>query len=222
MIFLARRVALVMIPLLAGLGLLVLAWSLVFGPAPVSLPPPAFSTQAAQPHLLPVAPPQATTLPAITIATDPYHHPSGTFTINYPDGWQVDEAEDSVQFTAPSEETVQFSVTFVVGMADGEQSEYERDLRQTWGDLSAFSIQTIEADQSPDHWSAHFTYTQVSPPNQTATQMQSLSIYWRRDSVRYNFVALVASQTWGQVETVIQAIANSLQTFPNAIIIETE
>lgn len=222
MIISARRVALVLIPLLAGFGLLALAWSQLFGDLgdlAVPLPPPLLSTQSIQPTLA-----GAPDTPIITIAATPYRHPSGAFTINYPDGWQIDESEDSAQFTAPGEEAVQFSITFTSSVAApaGEQSEYERDLRQTWGDLPSFTIQNLDPSQMPERWSATFNFSQTMPPNQTTTPMTGFLIYWSRDKVRYNFVALVATASWNQIETVLQSIANSLQTYPNPVTIESE
>ena len=229
MIISAHRVALVLIPLLAGLGLLALAWSQLFGDLgdlAVPLPPPLLSTQSIQPTLpnLPPALVGAPDTPIITIAATPYRHPSGAFTINYPDGWQIDESEDSAQFTAPDEGAAQLSVTFTSSPAAtaDEQSEYERDLRQTWGDLPAFAIQNLDPDQMPERWSATFNFSQTMPPHQTATPMIGVSIYWLRDKVRYNFVALVAAESWNQIETVLQSIANSLQTYPNLATIESE
>lgn len=222
MIFSARRAALVLIPLLAGFGLLALAWSQLFGPNPVPLPPPFLSTQANQPplpNLLPVA--VSTEALIITIASQPYRHPSGAFAINYPDGWQIDEAEDSVQFTSPDEQAAQFSVTFASSEAVSD-GDFERDLRQTWGDLPDFTIQTPDSSQLPERWSAAFTFTQTLPPNRTEIPMQGISMYWQQAKVRYNFVALVTTEAWGRVESVIQSIANSLQTYPNAATNESE
>jgi hypothetical protein len=224
MIISVRRVALVLIPLLAGFGLLALAWSLLFGERPVPLlPPPFLSTQASQPLSFNRPPPTlAPEAPIITIAASPYRHPSGAFAIKYPDAWQIDESEDSVQFTAPDEAAAQFSVTFAssAAVASGEAAGngvYERDLRETWGDLLAFSIQTTNADQLPKQWSATFTFTQPQPPNPSNMQMIGYTIYQWQDGIRYTFVALAPAQAWPQIQPVIQSITNSLQTYPNAV-----
>ncbi|MEK7328794.1 MAG: hypothetical protein AAB217_26415, partial [Chloroflexota bacterium] len=48
----------------------------------------------------------------ITLAAEPYHHPSGAFSTLYPEGWQIDESEDSALFTAPDDSAF-FGVNFV-------------------------------------------------------------------------------------------------------------
>jgi hypothetical protein len=216
-----RRAVIVLIFFsVTGLGLLALAAALFEPSSPVNLPPPFFSTQPARPPLsgLPLATPLADA-PILTIAAAPYHHPSGAFTIAYPDGWQIDESEDSVQFTAPEEDAGQFSVTFVSGAAASD-GDYARDLQSRWGDLAGFVIQKTDATTLPDHWSAMFTFNQTLPPNQASVQIQGMSVYWPRTPLLYMFVALAPqhSSNW----PVLQSIANSLQTYPNLVIADSE
>lgn len=216
----ARRFVIVFVPLCAGLGCLAFAVALVDTDSPVPLPPPFLFTRAAQPlPLLPPPTPLADS-PAITIAAAPYRHPSGAFTIAYPESWQIDEAEDSAQFTAP-DDMGRFSVTFEVGEA-ATHADYEAGLRSTWGDLGAFSIETVDSTGLPNRWSATFTFEQTLLPDQNRVRVIGQIIEQPQGSVLYTFTALEQADYRGVLDSVMQSIANSLQTDPDAAIGNSE
>ena len=66
------------------------------------LPPPfaGWMTRSTGLSLLP-PPTLLADSPALTFASQPYRHPSGAFGVRYPDGWQIDEAEDAAGPLAP-------------------------------------------------------------------------------------------------------------------------
>ena len=218
----SRRIAIVFVPFCAGLGLLALLFAQAETNSPVTLPPPEFSTRLPPPPQA-VAAPLADS-PAITIAANPYRHPSGAFSVLYPDGWQIDESEDSAQFSAP-DDAGQFSVTFALaGAVTGPEPNggYESDLRTTWGDLPAFSIDEIDSAGMPDRWLATFSFDQTLIPDRGTVRIVGFTLYLPRQGVLYQFTALMQSDFRDSLGPIFRSIANSLQTDPNSAIVNPE
>lgn len=216
------RIAIVFVPFCAGLGLLALLFAQAETNSPATLPPPEFSTRLPPPPQA-LATPLADS-PAITIAANPYRHPSGAFSVLYPDGWQIDESEDSAQFTAP-DDAGQFSVTFALtGAVTGSASngDYESGLRTTWGDLPAFSIDEIDPAGTPDRWSAAFSFDQTLIPDRDTVRIVGFTLCLPRQGVLYQFTALMQSDFRESLLPVFQSIANSLQTDPNSALANPE
>jgi hypothetical protein len=214
-----RRFAILFVPFCAGAGLLVLALAASNPDLPTPLPPPFFSTHPALLRLPP--PPTAPAdVPAVTLAAAPYRHPSGAFLISYPESWQLDESEDSAQFTAP-DDLAQFSVTFEAGEA-ALHGDYEAGLRATWSDLDAFVVEPLESAGSPDRWRARFSFEQTLLPDQTLVKVLGLVVQQPRGTVLYTFTALKLADYETVLDPVMQSIANSLQTDPNAAIENSE
>jgi hypothetical protein len=203
-----------------GLGLLVLAVAQT-DPGSGRLPPPQVSTYAPPQAIIFSAPLAAPAeLPAITIAAEPYQHPSGAFSVRYPEGWQLDEAEDSVQFTGP-EDSGQFSVTFV-GAGAMVQANYSGDLQATWGDLPAFVIERIDATHWPDQWEAEFAFEQTLLPDGAVARLTGRTHYRAQNDLVYIFTSLVHPAYRAQLQPVFQSLLSSLQTDSTAAISDSE
>ncbi|MBM4423192.1 MAG: hypothetical protein FJ030_07340 [Chloroflexi bacterium] len=215
---LSRGLAIIGVPLGAGLGLLALALAQNETETPRTLPPPQLSTQLPPPPFA-VTPPLAEA-PVITIASQPYRHPSGAFTVPYPDGWQIDESEDSAQFTTP-DDIGQFSVAFALAES-APNGDYESDVRTTWGDLPSFALVEIDSSLLPDQWSATFTFDQSLPPDNITVRVVGLAEYLPRERVLYIFTALAQSPARELLMPIFQSIAASLQTDPNAALSDSE
>lgn len=209
------RFAIVLVPLCAGVGFLALFAASRTPHTPAPLPPPFFSTRSA-PSLalqnMPVSTPLADS-PAITLADSPYRHPSGAFTVAYPADWQLDESEDSAQFTAP-DGIGEFSVTFETGQA-AAHADYEAGLRSTWGDLAMFAIEQVDSAGLPDRWRATFSFELTRLPDRNRVKALGLVIQRPHGEVLYTFTALQQAddQTLGPI---LHSIAGSLQTDPDA------
>ncbi len=150
--------------------------------------------------------------PALTFASQPYRHPSGAFGVRYPDGWQIDEAEDAALFTAP-DDSAQFSIAFTLldSAAVGSFPAFaESKLRADWSDLPSFTISQIESPAPSDHWRASFTFDQTSPPDGALTTVTALAIFQMQDGVLFIGIFLAQTDLQNRIATLYQAIADSL------------
>ncbi len=159
----------------------------------------------------------------ITLAAEPYHHPSGAFSTLYPEGWQIDESEDSALFTAPDDSAF-FGVNFVAAgstVGNSLSARAESDLRAAWGDLPGFALQP--ASTSPaDYWSAGFVYDQLPTPDQPALAMKGLVITQLREGVVFTQTYLARASLVNNVAGVFQAIYESLVIDSHAAISDSE
>ncbi len=222
----ARGFALVFGILCAGIGLLALGAAFVETSSPVWLPWPTRQGRLPGGAISTRPPNYSTTrLPdysTISLAADPYRYPSGAFTLRYPAGWQIDESEDAAQFTAP-DNAGQFSLTFTpTGAGPLPADAYERDLRQMWSDLPAFSTEAIDSTGLPDGWHATFSFDQHSFPDQGPVRMNGLAFYWLRQNVLYTFTALTQAHARVTLIPLFQSVADSVQIYPTAALANSE
>ncbi len=177
------------------------------------LPPPfaGWIARSTGLSLLPAPTPLADS-PALTFASQPYRHPSGAFSVRYPDGWQIDEAEDAALFTAP-DDTAQFSIAFTLldsSAVDSFPAFAESELRAEWSDLPSFAISQIESPSTSDRWMAYFTFDQTPPPDGAPTRLTALAIFQMQDGVLFNETFLAQADLQNRIATPFQAIADSL------------
>lgn len=177
------------------------------------LPPPfaGWITRSTGLSLLPPPTPLADS-PILTFAATLYRHPSGAFSVRYPDGWQIDEAEDAALFTAP-DDTAQFSIAFTLLDSSAIPSFpalAESELRAAWGDLPSFTISQIESPSTSDRWISSFTFDQPLPPDGAPARVTALAIFQMQDGVLFNETFLAQADLQNRIATPFQAIADSL------------
>lgn len=202
----AKQATLLFAAALVGTGLLILlfAQTQIGKPVPREPPEPFAGWQISTSAV----PPGASAIP---LAAEPYHHPSGAFSTLYPEGWQIDESEDSALFTAPDDSAF-FGVNFVAaGPAAGNSlsARAESDLRAAWGDLPGFALQPASISLA-DYWSAGFIYDQPPTPDQPALAMKGLAITQLREGVVFTQTYLARASLVNNVASVFQAIYESL------------
>ena len=211
---LPRRYVIIVVPLCTAFACFAFLAALPAIDSPVTLPAPFIATQLAQSFpFIPPSIPLADS-PAITIAADPYQHPSGAFRIKHPDGWQIDESEDSAQFTG-ADDVGEFSVAFRI-LEPASNGDYESDVRTTWGDLPTFSLNNIDSAGLPDRWIAAFSFDQTLLPDQTTVAMNGLTIYLPRENVLYTFTAVSQSAASETLLPLFRSLADSLEAAPIA------
>lgn len=177
------------------------------------LPPPfaGWITRSAGPSLLPASTPLADS-PALTFAAQPYRHPSGAFSVRYPNGWQIDEAEDAALFTAP-DDTAQFSIAFTILDSSAIPSFpafAESTLRAAWNDLPSFAISQIESPSASGRWMAYFTFDQTPPPDGAPARLTALAIFQLRDGVLFDETFLAQADFQNRMAAPFRAVADSL------------
>ncbi len=177
-----------------------------------ALPPPfaGWMARSSGFSLLPAPTPLADS-PAITFAATFYRHPSGAFSVRYPDGWQIDEAEDAALFTAP-DDSAQFSITFTVldsAPVDSFPAFAESQLRAAWSDMPSFTMNQITSPASPDRWRATFTFEQTVPGG-GPTRLTAIALFQMRDGVLFSETFLALADFQNQIAAPFQAIADSL------------
>ncbi|MBI3244372.1 MAG: hypothetical protein HYZ49_18995 [Chloroflexi bacterium] len=162
-------------------------------------------------------------LTPVTLAPQPYQHPSGAFSVRYPEGWQIDETEDATLFTAP-DDSASFGVNFGAadsqvggGFAAGAASEF----RAAWADLPGFTLQPDSVSLS-NYWSVGFGYDQPATPDHPALPMTGLVIVQLRDGVTYRQIFTVRNELQTQFAVVFQTILESLALESHAALPNSE
>ncbi len=217
----ATQKALVIVLLCAGLGLLAIQIALpdTSSSAPAgNLPPPRLAAaRSTRPPARALA-----DSPALTIAPTPYRHPSGAFTVIYPDVWQVDESEDAALFTAP-DDSAQISASFTNTNAAGQllppapdlPALGAQELQAAWGDLSSFTVDSVDA-YSGHRWEAYFHFDQSIVPNQPPQRMNGHAIYLFQDSFLYTLTLLARTDAQPELADTFDAIIQSFIIDPQA------
>lgn len=164
-------------------------------------PPPA----SRRPTPLPLA-----DQPNITIASKPYLHPSKTFGVKYPDGWQMDEAEDAVLFTAP-DDTAQWSITFRrPSSASPDLATLARTYSQTgWGDLAAFKVESTQIKDG-----VSFRFEQLSLPEKDKLTMFGQTTAQRSGGMIFFQTLLVRADLQTRYVSLFQSLTGSLMLNP--------
>ena len=212
----ARQISILFAAALVGTGLLILLFAQTEKAVPLE-PPQPFAGWQVSTSALPLG---ASTIP---LAAEPYHHPSGAFSTLYPQGWQIDESEDSALFTAPDDSAL-FGVNFVAaGSAAGNSlsARAESDLRAAWGDLPGFVLQPASSSLA-DYWSAGFAYDQLPTPDQPALAMEGLAITQLREGVVFTQTYLARASLVNNVASGFQAIYESLVIDSHSAISDSE
>ena len=153
---------------------------------------------------------------AIPLATDFYHHPSGALSIRYPEGWQIDESEDTALFTAP-DDSAQFAVNFAPTDPGTHLSAFaDSQLRAAWGDLPNFAIEGTHSDDKASliQWSAAFGFDQTVLPDRRLTHVRGLAIVQLRQGWAFAQTYLARDGSPQAIVSAFQSIAESLQIVP--------
>ncbi len=210
-----RQWAVVITLLLTGVAVILFLWWI--DSAPPELPPPFVfqrsSTSAGRrPTPLPLA-----DLPNTTIASKPYRHPSGTFSVKYPDGWQTDEAEDAVLFTAP-DDSAQYSVSFRKAAATGSADNLIRSYVQSgWGDLPQFKLERVETNTTGNQSSAAFTFEQVLLPEKITIRMVGQTLLRTQNGIVFIQTLLFRPEAQNRLADLFQSLSGSLIVNPPPI-----
>lgn len=153
---------------------------------------------------------------AIPLAVALYHHSSGAFSVRYPDGWQVDESEDTALFTAP-DESAQFAVNVVpVDPATQVSAFADSQLRAAWGDLPNFAIDGTQWEDraSLTQWSATFGFDQTVLPDRRLIHVRGAAIVQLREGWAFTQTYLARDGFPQTLVNAFQMIVNSLQIHP--------
>ena len=185
--------------------------------APTELPPPfivqrASSSIGRRPTPLPLA-----DQPNTTIASKPYRHPSSAFSVKYPDGWQTDEAEDAVVFTAP-DDTAQYSVSFRRVATTRSADNLIRAYIQTgWGDLPKFKLDKIETNSSGTKSSAAFNYEQIILPEKLTIHIVGQTLLQTSNGIVFNQTLLFRPESQSRFIDLFQSLSGSLIVNPTPV-----
>jgi hypothetical protein len=197
---------------LAGVAVILFWWWIDF--ESLELPPPNVFQRTPlsagqRPTPLPLA-----DQPNITIAAKPYRHPTGTFSIQHPDGWQMDEAEDAVLFTAP-DDSAQYSVSFRKAAAASSIDKLIRGYVQTtWGDLPNFKLERVETDLTNPKATAIFVYEQRSLPEKITVHITGQTLLRRQSGIMFNQTLLFRSDAQKRFVQLFQPLSGSLIVNP--------
>jgi hypothetical protein len=153
---------------------------------------------------------------ALPLAIDAYHHPSGAFDVAYPEGWQIDESEDTALFTAP-DDSAQFAVNVVAVDPALQLSAYaDTQLRGAWDDLPNFAIDgtRVVGEASFRQWSAAFGFDQTVLPDRRVTHVRGVAVVEIRTGWAFTQTYLARDGSPQALVSAFQTIAESLQIHP--------
>jgi hypothetical protein len=210
-----RQWAVVITLLLTGAAVILFLWWI--DSAPSELPPPyviqrALLSAGQRPTPLPLA-----DQPNTTIASKPYRHPSGTFSVKYPDGWQTDEAEDAVLFTAP-DDSAHYSVSFRKAAAPASAKDLIRDYVQSgWGDLPKFKLEKVDTNANGNRSSAAFTFEQILLPEKITIRMTGQTLLQTQNGIVFSQTLLFRPETQNRFADLFQSLSGSLIVSPPPI-----
>lgn len=212
-----RQWAVVIMLLSTGVAaILFLGW---IDSEPSELPPPFVfqrppTSVGRRPTPLPLA-----DQPNTTIASKSYRHPSGTFSVKYPDGWQTDEAEDAVLFTAP-DDVAQYSVSFRKA-ASPESTDLNNAVgvyvRSGWGDLPKFKLEKVEANASGNKSFATFSFEQVALPEKIVIRMIGQALLQKQSGILFSQTFLLRPEAQNRLADIFQSLSGSLVVNPPPI-----
>jgi len=211
-----RQWAVVITLLLTGVAVILFLWWI--DSAPPELPPPFVflrvpTSSGRRPTPLPLA-----DQPNTTIASKPYRHPSGVFSVKYPDGWQTDEAEDTVLFTSP-DDSAEYSVSFRKAAAPGSANNLIRDYVQSgWGDLPKFRLERVETNTPGNKSSAAFTFEQVLLPEKITIRMIGQTLLQRQNGIVFIQTLLFRPEAQNRLADLFQSLSGSLIVNPPPVI----
>jgi hypothetical protein len=170
-------------------------------------------TEAPEPTDEP-APTEEITEAPFVLADEPYVHPSGAFTVSLPDGWEVDEKDNSIFVVAPDNEAA-IEIAYINAGAPLDEAG-----------LDSF-IQAIE-----DNWFATYPNYEVFEPEvqsdgsigvlktldleEGGTSQTVFSYYWQEGQVVYEQDFWVDTDLYDAYVDGLLAVANSMQTDPDA------
>lgn len=209
-----RQWAVVITLLLTGVALILfLGW---IDSEPSELPPPFVfqrvpTSVGRRPTPLPLA-----DQPNITIASKSYRHPSGAFSVKYPDGWQTDESEDAVLFTAP-DDSAQYSVSFRKAASTGStdlNNIVRLYVQSGWGDLPKFKLEKVEANSIANKSFATFSFEQVALPEKIVIRMIGQTLLQRQGGMLVNQTFLLRPEVQNRLADLFQALSGSLVVNP--------
>ena len=157
--------------------------------------------------------------PNITIASKSYRHPSGTFSVKYHDGWQTDEAEDAVLFTAP-DDVAQYSVSFRKA-ASPESTDLNNAVRvyvrSGWGDLPKFKLEKVEINASGNKSSAMFSFEQVALPEKIVIRIIGQTLLQKQSGILFSQTFLLRPEAQNRLADIFQSLSGSLMVNPSPV-----
>jgi hypothetical protein len=170
----------------------------------------------------PTKEPQATATEAVqedtpaapfTLAAEPYAHKSGAFTITLPDGWNVDEKDNSVFVTSPDNvSSIEVNFTNVgVQFDDATLSTFIDAVEANWfGTFDSYSA----GDHEPQSDGSIGVFKTLNLSDGTAESV--FSYYWQKGTVVYEQDFWVDSDQYDAYKDGLIEVANSMQTTPDA------
>jgi hypothetical protein len=181
-------------------------------PVASSTPVPTADNPEPQPTPRPSATPGSDNT-AFVLSDDAYEHPSGAFTIQLPEDWEIDEKDSSVFVNSP-DNVVAIEISFInVGQEFDEATLFTfiQSVEDNW--FATFpNYEAGDFEPQPDGSYGVFKTLELS----NGTPQSVFSYYWQLGTVIFEQDFWVDSDAYDQYVDGLLDVANSMTTDPDA------
>jgi hypothetical protein len=185
---------------------------------PVNTSTPVATADDPDPTRAPTDAPEPSATPgsqnvAFTLNPEPYAHPSGAFTLQLPEGWEIDEKDNSVFVTSP-DNVVAIEISFInVGKVFDEETLFTfiHSVEDNW--FATFP-EYEAGDLEPQSDGSYGVYKTLELSG--GTPQTVFSYYWQLGTVIFEQDFWVDTDAYETYVDGLLEVANSMTTDPDA------